>query len=163
MGDRMLKFLTVCAAIEDSAGAIYRQLAGMLPEDHELRGIWLEMAEDEAEHARQIRLAARLPAREVFSGMKLSLGRAEELLQRVREMQKELQGGRLAMARALKLSLQLEEEFRQVHVAVAMEFSDESMRRMFQSLSWNDDRHANLLRNYLAKVSDDSAAQGENA
>jgi rubrerythrin len=157
----MLKFLNTCAEIEETVGAIYRQLAGSLPEEHELRGIWLKMAGDEDGHAQQIRLASRLPAREVFKGVNVSLGKVETLLQSARGVQKELQGARLAIGEALKLSMGIEEGFRQVHVALAVEFIDESMRRMFQSLAGDDERHANLLRHYLAKVTA-SPSEGAN-
>jgi rubrerythrin len=148
----MLKFLNTCAEIEDVVGAIYRQLADTLPENHELRGIWLEMAEDEGEHARQIRLAARLPAQDVFKGSKVSLAKVQELLQRARGVQKRLQEEQFTVQEALQLSIHLEVEFRLVHVALAVEFQEEAMRRMFQSLTRDDDRHANLVRHYLAKV-----------
>jgi rubrerythrin len=148
----MLKFLNTCAEIEDLVGAIYRQLADTLPEGHELRGIWLEMADDEGDHARQIRLAARLPAREVFKGVKVSLSKVQELLQCARGVQKELQEAQLPIQEALQLSLHLEAEFRLVHIALAAEFLEESMRRMFQALAHEDDRHVNLVRHYLDKV-----------
>jgi rubrerythrin len=149
----MLKFLNSCAEIEDTIGAIYRLLAETLSEGHELRRIWLEMADEEAEHARQIRFAARLPAREVFTGVNISLSKVEELLRRAREFKERLQGAQITTSEALKLSMHLETEFNAVHMVLAVEFREESMRRMFQSLASDDDRHANRLRQYLLKIS----------
>jgi rubrerythrin len=157
----MLRFFNACAEIEETVGAIYRQLAAALPEGDELRSLWLQMAIEEDEHARQIRLAGRLPAREVFKGLHIPLAKIEEHLQRARAIQKKLQEVRPAMPVALKLSMQLEEEFRVVHVALAVEFRDESMKRMFESLAGDDDRHANQLRQFLAKMAVPAGQRGE--
>jgi rubrerythrin len=148
----MLKFLNTCAEIEETVGAIYRLLADALPEGHELRRIWLEMADDEVDHARQIRFAARLPAREVFQGVNIPLARIEELLQTARAWQRKLTGVRPSISEALALALQLETDFSLVHVELAVEFQEESMRRLFQALANDDGRHAGQLRQYLAKL-----------
>jgi rubrerythrin len=145
----MLKFLNGCAEIEETVEAIYRLFAEALPEGHALRSVWLKLADDEGEHARQIRLAGRLPARDIFKGASLPQSRVDDLLQKARGLLRQLQGAPPSVTDALKLSLQMETEFSEVHVALAVEFQDEGIRRMFQALASGDERHANLLRHFL--------------
>lgn len=147
----MNKLLKGCEEIEQTIAAIYRQLAETVACAGELQAIWTAMAKDEDDHAAQIRLANRLPESETVEQLKLPEAKVNQLLNRARTI---LEGARtttMSADDALRVSLKLEGEFLAVHTALAIEFADESMRRMFQCLARCDEEHQRDLREYHAR------------
>ena len=54
----MQAILQTCVQIEERVGAIYAELAQHPEANEELQQLWQEMADDEARHAKRIRLVA---------------------------------------------------------------------------------------------------------
>jgi rubrerythrin len=142
----MLRFLSVCAEIEDVVGNIYKVLAERVECDATLRELWTQMARDEEAHAMQIRFALRLPSSHAFKSQTLPLVQAEQLLRSARGI---LAGARTSPVNerlALRLSLKLEEDFIAIHISSAMAFRDDSLRQMLNCLGSADRNHVEKLR-----------------
>ncbi len=142
----VLRFLSVCAEIEDVVGNIYQELAERVECDAQLRALWTQMAHDEEAHAMQIRFAMRLPASQAFKSQTLPVAQAERLLQSARGI---LAGARTSSVNerlALRLSLKLEEDFLAIHIGSAMAFQDDSLRQMLNCLGSADRDHVEKLR-----------------
>ena len=143
----MRNFLRICTEIEETAARIYQSLAQSSVYDAKLRAIWGKMAEEEDEHALQIRFAARLPSSKVFresrpiDGVQKLLVEAHAVLTRI---------GRepLTVGETLRLALTLEEKFCEVHVSTAKNFIDEKMKKLFETMIVADKEHLAPLREY---------------
>ena len=145
----MVKFLNTCAQIEETAAQIYHEFASDQKCDEALVAIWQKMAKDEEDHAQQLRLAARLPAKETFTGRRDN-GPATDTL-------KALADGILIKARSegyelldmLKTAVILEKEFRKIHATYALEFKNPSLLETFKRLARADAEHLKELDAFL--------------
>lgn len=145
----MIKFLEKCAQVEHLVSEIYFEFAGNQENDDALTRIWKDMARDEENHCQQLRLAARLPIRETFSGINPKSPKPEplhELAGSILEKAKQTPPSKLDM---LKTAVLLEKEFRKLHTAAALEFNDAGLRKTFDSLSRADSEHLRELDAYL--------------
>lgn len=149
-----VRFLTACAQVEDKAAEIYRAMAdaAQAQNDNELAVLWREMADDEENHAHQVRLAMRLSRQNIFAELKSEekntpftmLEHADALLQRVKASTLD-EGG------MLKVAVELEKHFQTVHTAYFVLFNDPSMKKMFDALARADDKHLMALRARIGK------------
>ncbi|WP_432820988.1 hypothetical protein [Trichloromonas sp.] len=142
----MLRFLSICAEIEDVVGDIYRVLAERVECDEPLKALWAQMARDEEAHAMQLRFAMRLPASQTFKPKTLPLAQAEQLLKSAHGILAGARTSPLNERLALRLSRKLEEDFVAIHIGAAMAFRDDSMRQMLNCLGSADREHIEKLR-----------------
>ena len=156
----MRTFFQRCADIEEALAEIYRELASSPLGDADLRQIWREMAREEGDHARQLRLAARLPEEETVRAARIPLQQVLHLRDLAVAYLQEVKGGTLTLEGALQLSMRLENEFAGIHAHCAAEFIDEQMSAMFRALAWDDERHAQTLFDYCRAA---GIGTGENA
>ena len=157
----MIRFLEKCAQIERLVSEIYFEFAGSQENDEALTNIWKDMARDEENHCQQLRLAARLPVRETFSGINPKSPEPESLYEQattILEKAKQTPFSRLDM---LKTAVILEKEFRKLHTAVALEFNDADLRKTFDSLSRADSEHLRELDAYLKGYKEKHKAGGK--
>ncbi len=143
----MRNFLRICLEIEEIAARIYQTLAQSDIYDSKLRAIWVKMAEEEKEHALQIRFASRLPGEKVFKDSKPVEG-VQKLLIEARSVLTRIEKEPLTEGDALRLALNLEERFCEVHVSTANNFIDEKMKELFKSMTVADKDHLAPLREY---------------
>ncbi len=148
----MHKFFRMCIEIEEMVAGVYRELAAATPAEGKLKKLWLEMALEEEDHARQIKLAARLPAMETIRKPLIPLQQVEHLHRKVKTLLEQIKGRTISREKALLLSLRVEREFVVVHVHCAVEFVDESMQALFRSLAADDERHAEALATYCREA-----------
>lgn len=144
-------FLQVCTRIEETVGEIYRQFARSAGCDAKLQAIWARLAAEEDDHAVELRFASRLPARQTFRDATLNTARVEQLLARARSILQGAQKSRLSVEEALRVSIALEKEFLEVHVATVAVFAEARMEKLFRSLGRGDDEHTSALKVYLAE------------
>lgn len=154
-------FMNQCAEIEDVVAQIYREMAATVAADDELKGVWLSLADDEDEHAREILLAKRMLKSEVLNEEWDSGSKIKELLAQAHELQKRVRRGGLSVRKALQLSLYLEEHFRQVHVLCTVDFCDDGLRRLFERLGKADQEHVARLTDCCRRFIDGRKDAGE--
>lgn len=144
----MQAFMNRCAEIEDILGQIYRELAAVFAADRDLEDIWLGMADDEGEHAREIRLAKRMLNDDIIVCEQVPDAQIRMLLSRARDILAKVRRSVLPIKEALRLSLHLEDEFRQVHVLCAVRFADSAVQKIFERLGRADREHVARLAEY---------------
>lgn len=144
-------FLQVCIRVEETVGDIYRLFSASVACDGKLRQVWARLAQDEDEHAVQLKFAGRLPARLVFRDAALHTGMVEHLLARAQSILQGAQRSRLTAEDALRVSIKLEREFLEVHVGAVAAFADAGMQKLLRSLGSSDQAHTAALEAYLAE------------
>lgn len=159
----MQAFLNRCAKIEDTLAQIYREMAVSVAADDELKAVWLSLADDEDEHAREIHLAKRLLKGAALNAEGISGDQIERLLARAHELLARVRQATPSTRDALRLSLDLEEGFRQVHVLYAVRFADDSLRRVFERLGKADQKHIAQLADCCRRFVDGRKDAGETA
>ncbi|SDZ96390.1 Rubrerythrin [Desulfuromusa kysingii] len=148
----MRKFLNTCVAIEKSIASIYRQFAATIPEDEELQAIWIKLAKEEDQHAMDISFAARLPHEGVYQVKNLTQSRVDQLLTITKDVLNKAKLTNLSAQAAANITLKLEQEFLDVHIAASVEFETASMQKMFQSISKNEEEHCREIKAYCDKI-----------
>ena len=146
----MHQFFKICISIEKTIGTIYRQLSETVPCDRELQSIWLKMADEEDQHALDLSFAARLTADDGFLPKPHIMTKVERMHQFVNQALVKAKAGEFTAKTAVDLSLKLENEFLAIHIYAAVDFKDESMRRMFAAMVRGDEEHCQAIRNYHA-------------
>ena len=146
----MRKFLKTCAEIEKTIAEIYRCFAEKVFCDEELKEIWRTMAQEEDQHALEIGFASRLPQEGMFKLQK-DQATVDQLLDTARQILWKAKSTDLSRDAAVNYTLQLEQKFLEVHIASAVEFEQESMRKMFQSIVQSEEVHCQAIKDYRAR------------
>jgi rubrerythrin len=144
------RFFNICIAIEKTIGQIYRQLAATQEYDPELRAIWERMAEEEDKHARDLLFASRLPEQGNFAPNASVMAKVSTLRDSADRALDKVRSERLAAKAAVELSLQLENQFLELHIESAVTFEDESLRKMFAAIVCDDKEHCRAIFAYHA-------------
>lgn len=147
----MRQFLNRCAEVEETIAQIYTELAATVRAEQELKNIWLAMADDEGEHAREIRMAVRMLKEDILLDEQVADAEIRQLLAQARDLLAKVRQSDLVVKEALRLSLHLEEDFRRVHLLCAVRFADEGIRRVFELLGRADQEHVARLGDYCRK------------
>jgi rubrerythrin len=147
----MHDFLRDCRKIETAAGSIYQHLSAEISYPQEIRSLFQRLSSEEREHARQIDLAlqatpAELDAVARFSGARLNASLL--LVDHVLEM---LQSRQLSEIEALRLAVELENKFVNVHVHNSLDFGNPQLAKLFSDLGSYDQCHVDQLQACLAR------------
>ncbi len=146
----MRQFFNTCINIEKTIGAIYRHFAEALDCDSSLQEIWLKMAKDEDQHALDLGFAARLAKNDGFLPKPHIMTKVERMNQYVTESLNRAKEGYFTQESAVELSLKLENEYLAIHITAAVDFENDSMRRMFAAMVRGDEEHCRAIREYHA-------------
>lgn len=141
----MKKYFYLCEKIEQIAGEIYQQLAEKERIPGELRKILLELSRDEEDHAMQLRFATRFAEGTALCEKEYNLAEAQDLLTRVRALRDETTNPSITTDQCLNLALELELDFRKIHLGASAEFVNENIRKMFSALARDDKIHVEKL------------------
>ncbi len=145
----MLKFLNKCAQIEETAALIYHEFSGNAKCDETLALVWEKMARDEEDHAKQLKLAMRLPVRDIFKSAGANSPNPETLNELACSILVRAKEDSYTLLNMLKDAVLLEKEFRKIHATYAIEFKDPSLLETFKRLARADEEHLKALDDYL--------------
>ncbi len=148
----MHRFFNLSIEIEEMQAAILRELAERVPTEQGLKELWLKMALEEEDHARQLRMAQRLFKAEAIRKPLIDMEQVELLHAKSKSLLHEVRQRTLSQKTALRLSLRMEKEFSVVHANNAVEFAEPSMQALFRSLAAEDKRHAEALAAYCKEA-----------
>ena len=148
----MDEFFEICAEIESTMSLIYRRMADAVNGNERLKELLLQLAKDEVDHCNQVRFARLLPAQESFAGVRISQSKLELLLLKAQSLLKEIEQAPLGEKEVLSQAIALEEDFIQVHIGSAVEFSDAKLKERFNMLAREDEKHVAVLRDYFQAV-----------
>jgi rubrerythrin len=131
------------------AGKIYKLLGDDEAYANEVRKVFQKLSDDERAHARHIDLVLQgneeeVDASQMIAGEKISqaVTLAESFFQKV-EREK------LGEENALRLAVDMEQQFIKVHVQNAMHFHNLKLAELFNQLGREDEAHLNTLRECL--------------
>lgn len=141
----MKRFLNICVEIEETVAKIYRQLATSPRLPNELKMVLENLANDEDDHAMQLRFALRFPAGTAVVEKELNRAPVEDLLMRAKAMLAMAQREEFDVKQALEIGMELEQDFCQAHIGNSMEFRDENLKKMFAALAQDDKVHCQKL------------------
>lgn len=153
----MEEFFDLCAEIESTMSLIYRRMANAICGNEQLKELMLQLAKDEVDHVNQVRFARLLPDKGSFSGVRISQARLELLLLKAQSLLKEIEQNPPGEQDILPQAIALEEDFIQVHVASALEFTDPKLKERFNLLAREDEKHVATLRAYFQEAYQRSA------
>lgn len=145
----MKGFLEDCHKIERLAGEIYQRLAIDKAYAPEVCSVFHKLSSDERAHAREIDMLLQAPAQGLDAFARISgevVGAAVQLAER---MVGRLDRGRLSEEEALRLAVEMEQQFVKVHVNNAMHFNNPRVAALFEDLARHDQAHLDTLRECL--------------
>ncbi len=131
--------------IEETVAKIYRQLAKSPRLPAELKRILHALADEEDDHAMQLRFAKRFPTGTAVVEKETNLAPVNELLARAKAMLTMAQQKECDVAQALDMGIELEQDFCQAHIANSVEFANEKLKQMFAALAKDDKAHTQKL------------------
>jgi len=141
----MKRHLNICIKIEETVGKIYRQLAKSPLVSAEVGRTLNEMADDEDDHASQLRFALRFPDDSVVSSAREMLQKAQELLIQAEHILKQASKMEMTDQQAIEIGVKLEQNFCQAHIGNSFDFKDAQHRAMFAAMALADEEHCKRL------------------
>ena len=141
----MKKNLLLCVEIEETAARIYRQLATSDKLPGELKVLLKNLANDEDDHASQLRFALRFATGSDFSLKSSDLTPTQVLLDRSKELLDKASQLDFDVRQAIEAGIELEQDFCRVHIDNSLEFKNESLKKMFAALAQDDKIHSQKL------------------
>jgi rubrerythrin len=145
----MYSFLKDCHQVEELAGKIYQQLAVKRTYAPEIRKVFQRLSDDERSHAQHLNLAMQASPHELEAVAGVSQEKivnaknlAEKLFQRVNTSE-------LSEETALRLAVQMEEEFIKIHVHNSLHFGNETLGKVFSKLKTEDQSHVDVLNDCI--------------
>ena len=133
--------------VETLSGAIYRRLAAGFPEGARAWRIYQQLAQEEDEHAKRIRiLEANLRSRPVPQQLTVDLPAVEQLVADAAALLRMLDelGPHLSVEESRRFMVAMERRFGAVH-AHALVAGDPELEAFFGELAFQDQTHLELL------------------
>ncbi len=141
----MKKHLLLCVEIEETAARIYRQLATSNKLPRQLKVILKSLADDEDDHASQLRFALRFSTGSDFTLKSSDLAPTQALLDRAKALLEKTIQLDFDVKQVIEAGTELEQDFCSIHIENSLEFKDESLKKMFAALAQDDKIHNQKL------------------
>jgi rubrerythrin len=141
-------FLEVCIRIEGICAELYHYYSKIYEDIPEASRLWKKTALEEENHQRQFELALRLIDETEFGISKDSLKRVYAAHNRLLKLAGNLMNKKPELLSAVSKALEMEEKLADLHAYTALNFTDESMKNLFNALSDADRDHVADLQNY---------------
>lgn len=151
----MKQHLNICIKIEETVGKIYRQLAKSTLLSADVSRILLEMANDEDEHASQLRFALHFPAGTIVTSAAEMQQKAQQLLTQAEHVLMQTSQMEMTDQQAIEIGIKLEKNFCQAHIGNSFDFKDGQHKAMFAAMALADEEHCQRLLNLQKKLSRD--------
>ncbi len=141
----MKKHLNICIQIEETVGRIYRKMATSERITPRVRQALQVLANDEDDHASQLRFAGRFPENSLVTSPPKADQRAQELLTQAKHILAKIDQIEVDDQQAISIGVELEKKFSEVHIANSFEFKEQSLKEMFAAMARGDDEHCQRL------------------
>lgn len=141
----MKRHLNICINIEETVAKIYRNLIQSPRLTTVVKETLLELADDEDDHANQLRFALRFPEASMIASRVETRQQAEALLQESKNILEKTLKIEIDDQQAISIGIELEKRFCEVHIANSFEFKEEKFKAMFAAMAKEDERHCRKL------------------
>lgn len=146
----LAKIITQAIELENLIGEIYRLASSLSPDEFLAREL-ARLADEELQHVNQLRTGRNYLARapEAFGQPAID---EEEMLQGIKSAQEllaRIEGRKLLLPQILAELKNLESQFEKIHLNTLMEIQDESLKKLFQVLAGEDQKHVKRLSHLL--------------
>ncbi len=152
MAVNIITFVNLAIQIEDRAlkcYAILSRVAGEVSAAAELRAL----SEEELDHKQTLIRGKSyiLKYPDLFGDPALPGEEVEMSVHQVQRLLADLESGRIDFGGGLKAIDELEKRLEKVHMTVALEIKDESLKKLFETLQGSDKDHERRLNGLLKK------------
>ncbi len=141
-----LEGLQKAELVEKGAESLYRRLAAKFREDPKLSGLFVELADEEREHARRLAMLRYQVAEDSRLAERVHIDEAlmDRLLDETRAVAQRIVQTSFTPTEALGLAYELERRFSAAHAEVAAA-ADPWLQEFFASLAEDDGRHRGMI------------------
>ena len=150
MTDMMTRklFLDVCMDIEGLCADLYHYYSKIYVDVPEASRLWKKTALEEENHRKQFELASLLLKEAEYEVGYDSLRRAYLVQYKLVKLTEIIKDNKPDLLTAVSKALEMEEKLADLHVYTALNFKEESMQKLFKSLSEADHGHVSELQQY---------------
>lgn len=141
-------FLEVCMDIERLCADLYHFYSEIYEDIPEVSRLWKKTALEEENHQNQFGLALRLLNETEFEVSMDSLKRAYSIQDKLLKLMNHIKKTKPDLLTAVSKAVEMEETLADLHVHTALNFKEESMQKLFKSLSEADRDHVAALQRY---------------
>jgi len=141
-------FLKVCMGIEDLCADLYYHYSELYKDIPEASQLWRKTALEEEDHRRQFEFALRLMHEIDFEISKDTLKRAFMIQCKLLKLKDHIKDTKIELVTAITKALEMEESLADLHAHTSLTFKDESIQRLFKSLSEADHGHVADMQRY---------------
>ncbi|MGK2906806.1 MAG: ferritin family protein [Desulfuromonadales bacterium] len=145
----MRGLLVNCQKIEEIASKIYRKLAGESTYANEVRKVFQKLTDDEKSHARNFDVLLQANEKEIDATHTMAWEKVNASLQLAESLLRKVETVKLNEEKALRLAVDMEQQFVKVHVHNALFFRDQKLADLFNKLGSEDEAHLNTLKECL--------------
>ena len=141
-------FLEVCMGIEKLCADLYHHYSEIYEDIPEASQLWKKTALEEENHRRQFELALRLVNETEFEVSKDGLKRAYSIQYKLLNLMEHIKDNKPDLLTAVTKALEMESKLADLHVHTSLHFKDESMQKLFNTLSEADRDHVTDMQRY---------------
>lgn len=141
-------FLEVCMGIERLCADLYYYYSEIYRDIPDASELWKKTALEEENHQKQFELALRLLSETDFDVSEESLKRAYAVQNKFLNLIDHVKLNKPDLLTAVSKAIEMEENIADLHVHTSLKFRDESLQKLFKSMSEADQDHIAALRHY---------------
>lgn len=141
-------FLIVCAGIEGLCAEIYHYYSKIYDDIPDASRLWKKTALEEENHQKLFELALKLWNDTEFDILHDSVRDAYSIQLKLIELMNRIKSKKPDLMVAISKAVEMEEKLEKLHAQTSLKFKEESMQKLFKSLSEADHDHIADLRRY---------------
>jgi rubrerythrin len=141
-------FLEVCISIERLSADVYHSYSRMYQNMRDVSLVWKKAAVEEEEHKRQFELALRLMNEAEFEVSMQSVDKAYSIQYKLLKLMNLIKFTKPELSVAFAKAVEMEEKLVDLHVHTALNFKDEKLQKLFNTMGEADREHVAALQLY---------------
>jgi rubrerythrin len=141
-------FLDVCIGIEGLCADLYHYYSEIYGDIPEASSLWKKTALEEENHQKQFQLALRLLNETEFDVLKDAMQQAYAIQYKLMTLMNNVKHTKPDLLIAVSKAVEMEEKLANLHAHASLKFKEESMQKLFKTLSEADRDHVANLKRY---------------
>lgn len=148
----MIGVLGICRDVELACAKLYKNFAEIFSSHPEMAELWRKTAREEENHALQFVLAINLCREEmIVDSLSMDGSTAKNMRNIVKSMGDEARNNKPGMLDSLRTAIKLEEDLATFHMTTAVNFVEESHKKLFSAMMKADRKHLEELQEFYAR------------